>query len=129
AGQVSYRVNCAGCHQPDLRGENEAKPLTGTDFMAAWSGRTTTQLIEYMRLTMPPAPATPGSLGLEAYVNLAAFVLEANGAAAGPSPLTAGTGVTIGAVADGNVPAELLARLREPAPAPPGVGGAPAVRP
>ena len=126
AGQASYRVNCAGCHQPDLRGENEAKPLTGADFIAAWGERSTDQLVDYMRLTMPPAPATPGSLGAEAYVNIAAFVLEANGALPGDTPLTAGAGVRIGAVADGQAPAELLARLRDSTPpGPPGQGPAP----
>ena len=29
AGRASYLVNCAGCHLPDLRGPNEAKPLVG----------------------------------------------------------------------------------------------------
>ena len=33
AGRSSYVANCAGCHQPDLRGTNEARPLVGADFM------------------------------------------------------------------------------------------------
>ncbi len=75
AGRVSYRVNCASCHQSDLRGENEAKPLVGTDFMNVWAERTTDQLVMYSAATMPPAPGTPGSLGREAYVNITAFLL------------------------------------------------------
>ena len=40
AGRSSYLANCAGCHQGDLRGNNEARPLAGPDFMRTWSGRT-----------------------------------------------------------------------------------------
>ena len=35
AGQQAYTTSCAGCHMPDLRGNNEAPPLTGQDFMTA----------------------------------------------------------------------------------------------
>ena len=40
AGRTSYQVNCAGCHQADLRGSNEAKPLVGADFLRTWGERT-----------------------------------------------------------------------------------------
>ena len=36
AGRTSYLVNCVGCHLADLRGSNEARPLTGGDFMNTW---------------------------------------------------------------------------------------------
>src|SRR5689334_23922036 len=57
AGRSSYVANCAGCHQPDLRGSNEARPLAGADFMRNWSGRTTQDLVAFMSAAMPPAPA------------------------------------------------------------------------
>jgi alcohol dehydrogenase (cytochrome c) len=118
AGRASYLVNCASCHQRNLRGENEAKPLTGADFINTWGERTTDQLIDYMQLTMPPAPATPGSLGAQTYVNIGAFLLEANGARPGDVALTAATGATIGALADGQLPEPLLATLLEEPVAP-----------
>ena len=89
AGRASYLANCAGCHLADLRGANEARPLVGPDFMRTWSGRTAQELVAFLGVTMPPPPAAPGSLGPQSYVNLAAFLLQANGAAPGADALTA----------------------------------------
>src|SRR5262245_40313850 len=83
AGRSSYVANCSGCHQPDLRGTNEARPLVGPDFMRTWSTRTAQELVAFMSVAMPPPPASPGSLGTQTYVNLAAFILQANGAQPG----------------------------------------------
>lgn len=116
AGRTSYMVNCAGCHMLDLRGDNESRPLTGADFMNTWSERSVAQLISYTQLTMPPAPATPGSLGAQAYTNLAAFMLEANGAEAGNSELVADSPTLIGAVSTGSLP-DALRELLAAAPA------------
>jgi alcohol dehydrogenase (cytochrome c) len=121
AGRTSYLVNCVGCHMPDLRGTNEARPLTGGDFMNVWGERTAGQLVAYMQVTMPPPPAGPGSLGAETYVNLAAFLLAANGASPGPDALTATSATSIGTVATGEFPAALREALASAAPA----GGSP----
>jgi alcohol dehydrogenase (cytochrome c) len=122
AGRTSYIANCSGCHLRDLRGTNEARSLTGGDFLGTWGERTAAQLIAYMQVTMPPPPATPGSLGAQAYVNIAAFLLEANGAAAGGEPLTAAAEHRIGAVADGQFPDALREALAA-APASSAEGG------
>ena len=106
-GLALYLSNCSGCHLQDLGGSNEARPLTGTDFMRTWGERSVQQLIAYMQATMPPAPASPGSLGAQAYVDLAAFLLQANGAASGAAPLTAATTVAIGSSATGRMPADV----------------------
>lgn len=111
AGRVSYLANCAGCHLRDLRGTNEAKPLTGSDFLAAWRDRGIDRLIAFMQAAMPPPPANPGSLGAQSYLNLAAFLLEANGAKPGDSPLMASTDTKLGAVADGRLPDALRRQL------------------
>ena len=119
AGRTSYMVNCAGCHMRDLRGDNESRPLTGADFMNTWSERSVEQLIAYTQLTMPPAPATPGSLGSRTYTNIAAFMLEANGAAPGSTELAADAATLIGSVANGTLPdplRELLAGARASGP-------------
>jgi alcohol dehydrogenase (cytochrome c) len=123
AGRASYLVNCVGCHMPDLRGTNEARPLTGSDFINVWGARNAAQLIAYMQLTMPPAPATPGSLGAESYVNIAAFLLMANGATPGPNAMTAATDTRIGSIATGEFPAALREALASAAPA-----GGPAIQ-
>ena len=63
---------------------------------------TTSDLVAFMQSTMPPN--NPHGLGDEAYVDLAAFILQANGAQAGNQPLTAGAKVQIRSVATGEVP-------------------------
>jgi alcohol dehydrogenase (cytochrome c) len=117
AGRASYVANCAGCHQPDLRGANEAKPLAGADFIRTWSDRTAQDLVTFLSVAMPPPPATPGGLGTQAYVNLAAFVLAANGAVPGTAELAATTTVRIGSVATGTMTDAFRAALATAAPA------------
>ena len=76
AGSSSYLVNCVGCHQADLGGENEAKPLVGADFMSAWRDRTAAQLIAFMQVTMPPmtAPRSTIMIGSSSAVRLSRAV-------------------------------------------------------
>src|SRR5687768_7033832 len=93
AGQASYQANCASCHQPTLAGQNEAPPLAGANFMNTWRARTTKDLIDYMAATMPPGRP---SLAEEEYVNLAAFILQFNGATPGTQPLALATAAPIG---------------------------------
>ena len=104
AGLVAYRTHCASCHLPDLGGLNEARPLAGPDFMNVWGERTAQQLILYSQLTMPSTPGIPGSLGEQAYVDIVAFLLQANGAQPGGETLTAATQTVIGSIADGLMP-------------------------
>jgi alcohol dehydrogenase (cytochrome c) len=111
AGRASYLANCAGCHLRDLRGNNEARPLTGSDFFNTWRERTVGQLVAFISAAMPPPPANPGSLGAQSYLNLTAFLLQANGAAPGAAPLTAAADVTIGSIATGELPDALLTTL------------------
>jgi alcohol dehydrogenase (cytochrome c) len=73
--------------------------LAGSDFLNQWGGRTASDLISFMRLTMPPG--TQGSLGEQAYVNLAAFLLQSNGAPAGSQTLDANANFAIGSAATG----------------------------
>ncbi|MCC6364514.1 MAG: PQQ-binding-like beta-propeller repeat protein [Bryobacterales bacterium] len=113
AGRSAYLGNCASCHLPNLSGRNEAHPLAGGNFLNVWRDRTVTQLTRYMQQTMPPG--NPGGLGEEMYVAIAAFILEANGAPAGTEPLTINSRQRIGAVANGQMPAALLAALNDPA--------------
>ena len=83
SGRSIYRGNCAICHVADLGGRNEAPQLAGSNFMGQWGDKTAGDLIGFIEATMPPN--NPHGLGGESYVNLAAFILEANGAKAGMS--------------------------------------------
>ena len=86
AGRALYATNCAGCHRPDLGGLNEAAQLAGGNFLSAWGDRPVSDLIAYILRAMPPA--SPGGPGARGVANIVAFILQANGAAAGNQPLT-----------------------------------------
>src|SRR5262249_11670079 len=81
-GRAAYQANCAGCHQADLGGNNEAPQLAGSNFMAAWSSRTSGDLLTRIRTSMPPG--NPGSAGDVENLNIVAYLLRANGIPAGP---------------------------------------------
>ncbi len=116
AGLASYQANCASCHQPTLVGQNEAPALAGANFMTTWRGRTTNELVEYMAATMPPGKP---SLGEAEYLNISAYILQYNGAAAGTQPLAAATVAPIGVIATGQRPAARPTAAQAPAGAAP----------
>src|SRR5579884_2350783 len=97
AGRTAYQSNCASCHAADLSGR-EGPQLAGSNFFTQWGERTTAELINFMLSTMPPGGA---ALGGDTYVNLAAFILDANGARPGNQPLTAFAAVAIRTAASG----------------------------
>src|SRR6202140_1750725 len=100
AGRAIYQATCSTCHLPDMKGTFEAPPLAGANFMNMWRNRPTSDLFSRIRNTRPIH--NPGTLRNQDAVNLVAFILQANGAAAGMQALTAETIVPIGAVATGN---------------------------
>ena len=97
AGWTVYTRQCGECHGPGLDGM-EAPPLRGVDFLNGWAGRTTDELFAYVRDEMPPGLG--GSLSEQVYLNLVAYILDANGARPGDAPLTADAAVMIGDAAD-----------------------------
>jgi alcohol dehydrogenase (cytochrome c) len=99
AGRAAYTANCASCHGADLSGIGSASPLAGGLFIGSWGGRTTKDLVGFLEGAMPPT--NPGGLGEPTYLNIVAFLLDANGARAGNDALTAATPVTIRSVATG----------------------------
>jgi mono/diheme cytochrome c family protein len=98
AGRAAYQTNCAACHAPDLTGR-EGPQLVGANFMARWGEKSAGEFIAFMRSTMPPGAG--GSLPDQTYVNLAAFIFDANGAHSGDRSLTAESNVALRDVASG----------------------------
>src|ERR1700733_3050519 len=92
AGRAAYQANCASCHAPDLSGR-EGPQLAGGTFMNQWGDKTAGDLIGFMRATMPPGAA--GSLPDQTYINLAAFILDANSARPGDRTLTTESAISI----------------------------------
>ncbi len=98
AGRALFQARCASCHATDLGG-GEGPQLAGTNFITGWGTRTPRELINTIRTTMPPG--NPGSLDDAASINLAAFILAANGATPGDQALTAASAAPIRSVATG----------------------------
>jgi len=96
AGREAYNANCAACHKADLAGLGDSLPLTGKPFLAAWASRSTTELHNYIKATMPLGAG--GSLGADTYLDITAYILSVSGARAGPMRLTETTDVNIGAI-------------------------------
>jgi alcohol dehydrogenase (cytochrome c) len=98
SGATVYAASCASCHMADLAGRNEAPQLAGNNFRNTWRTRSTRDLFEFIQSTMPP---TGENLAAAQYLAVTAYILQANGAAAGEAALTATTAVPIGSVATG----------------------------
>ena len=93
AGRAGYESACAACHTSTLQGSFEAPELAGPNFLNRWGGRPVSELIDYVRATMPPDGTRPSEAG---YVNIIAYILQRNGVAAGERPLLAASGAAIG---------------------------------
>ena len=126
AGRSAYQQVCASCHLPDLRGSNEAPPLSGANFVNTWRSRSAADLFTRVRTTMPAN--NPGTLGELDAVNIVAFLLQSNGAVAGTQPLTPASSFLIGDIAKGAPSAVAQAPTDGEAPAarPARAAGAPA---
>ena len=116
SGRAIYERECAACHQTSLQGSFEAPQLAGESFLRFWGDLSPGDLFDRISDSMPPEEA--GSLTDEAYVDVVAYLLQANGAPAGGTALTEAASVAIGTVAAGASPAVAQA-----------IGGAPAAAP
>ncbi len=118
AGRSSYAANCMSCHQANMAGEGDALPLAGKTFIAAWGKRSTADLYNTIRTSMPYG--NPGSLDATTYASLVAFILQANGATPGSSAFAPAAAVRISTVASGTVPADIQRGIRQASAAPRG---------
>ncbi|HEY2106982.1 MAG TPA: PQQ-binding-like beta-propeller repeat protein, partial [Candidatus Binataceae bacterium] len=122
AGRGAYQTTCAACHGPDLGGRNDASQLAGSLFMGSWGNRTTADLVGFMQAAMPPGNA--GRLDEAIYLNIAAFILDSNGARPGTQALTTSAKVAIGTIATGQPRVQAAGGLGAGRGAAPGRGGA-----
>jgi alcohol dehydrogenase (cytochrome c) len=86
-GAALYQQNCAACHLADLSGSFEAPNLADAAFRNNWANRSVGEFVDLLRRTMPPQ--APGSLSDNQYLEVSAFLLEANSITASSSALTA----------------------------------------
>ena len=78
-GRNVFRSNCTECHY--------SSEFSDRQFKFKWRRRTAGDLFDMMATQMPED--APGSLGLEAYADLVAYVLRLNGFEAGSGELPA----------------------------------------
>jgi len=102
-GLQAYQQNCSNaCHQADLSGGGPVPALKDLAFLGVWGNISTTELFDSIKTSMPPTNA--GGLSDETYLAIIAFILSANGAVAGDTPLLADSDISIGSVTRRNQP-------------------------
>ena len=86
-GERQYGRSCEQCHGPDLGGDAvmEIPALTLDSFMTSWNGRSVKDLFDTLKRSMPKDK--PGSLDTGAYVDVVAYLLQANKFPSGPREL------------------------------------------
>ncbi len=89
-GRLLYEAHCAECHLSNFRGSFEASELVGRNFQNAWRNNVVRDLIDVICVTMPPEER--GSLLPGQCDDLASYLLQANGVAAGDHELAAASG-------------------------------------
>src|ERR1044072_5405093 len=70
-GATAYATACARCHQANLSGNMDAPPLTGANFFNAWRARSTADLYNKIKTSMPAD--NPGTLPEQAVTSIVAF--------------------------------------------------------
>jgi cytochrome c5 len=77
-GETQYGRFCESCHGADLSGNqvDEVPALTWDAFLMQWNDRTVKDLFDSVKRSMPRD--NPGSLNLRAYVDVIAYLLQAN---------------------------------------------------
>ena len=94
SGRTAYGRSCASCHGATLRGAAHGPELTGRGFLGNWGSSTAAELLDYVRVEMPPGLG--GSLPEGTYLSIVAYLLQENGHAAGPNALTADAAAVVG---------------------------------
>ncbi|SVA95263.1 uncharacterized protein METZ01_LOCUS148117 [marine metagenome] len=78
-GEV-YERECAACHRSDFQGSFEAPQLAGPNFLNNWAELSPAELFDRIKASMPIDQ--PGRLSDQAYVDIVAYLLGANGVGA-----------------------------------------------
>ena len=114
AGRAAFDSSCAKCHTEKLTGHDgtgeipeivrpykgKIPPLAGTNaafepFLAKWGEQTTRDLYLRIKSATGAFPPPGRRVDDELYLDLAAYILQVNGAKAGPRELKTGTAVEI----------------------------------
>ncbi|HWF64419.1 MAG TPA: cytochrome c [Rhizomicrobium sp.] len=86
-GKTAYANNCSRCHGSSLEGNDEIPALASAHLMVDFDGQTVGDLVHRIQSTMPMD--NPGTLNMATVTDIAAFILQSNGAPAGNTELPA----------------------------------------
>ena len=84
-GENAYQQECAACHLDDLLGDGIAPALVGMPFSFRWAELSVNDMLVAIRTTMPQG--APASLSPRAYVDIVAYMLQANDYPSGDTEL------------------------------------------
>lgn len=84
-GAATFNKECASCHGAGLEGGGEAPALTGSEFLSNWNGTTVGDLLDRVRISMPPG--NPSSVPTDAKADIIAHVLKSNKYPAGTTEI------------------------------------------
>jgi mono/diheme cytochrome c family protein len=85
-GAAVYADKCSACHGQNLEGVS-GPPLSGAQFMQAWSSKTADDLYSFIQNNMPMD--APSSLSADDYLAVLALIMQKNGFPSGDTPLAA----------------------------------------
>jgi alcohol dehydrogenase (cytochrome c) len=94
AGMGAFERYCVACHHATLRGSAHGPALVGKPFLSRWGGRPSAELTTFLATKM--SAGVPASAGAEVFVDLTAYLLQANGAVPGTQPLSASSTLLLG---------------------------------
>ena len=94
-GEV-YERECAACHRSDFQGSFEAPQLAGPNFLNNWAELSPAELFDRIKASMPVDQ--PGRLSDQAYVDIVAYLLGANGVSASDFELSITAATSISAL-------------------------------
>ena len=85
-GKEQFTKHCLMCHGGTASGPTAAPVLVGDTFMLHWESTALGDLVDKIRTTMPQA--SPGSLDKRTYLDIVAYLLDANGVTLGGTEIT-----------------------------------------
>ena len=75
-GAIGYTESCASCHAADLRGDSNSPSIVGISFTFLWGDMSLAALFTKIQTQMPTD--RPNSLAAQTYLDILAYILEAN---------------------------------------------------
>lgn len=84
-GAATFNKECASCHGAGLEGDGAAPALAGSEFLNNWNGTTVGDLLDRIRISMPPG--NPSSVPTDAKADIIAHVLKTNKFPAGSTEI------------------------------------------